>query len=77
MKNIIAITALALAGFATTASAMTQSTTGNLQQIERYAPNADLSNLSDERVALILATIHSGDSDSEVRSTVRSLVAGS
>ena len=47
MKNIIAITALVLAGAATTASAATVANSVAERTIQQYAPNADLSQLSE------------------------------
>lgn len=72
MKNVIAITALILAGAASTASAATVNTVAE-QAIHQYAPEADLSQLSDREVAVILNAINSDESRSEITSTVRAL----
>lgn len=72
MKNVFAITALILAGVATTASAATVNTV-NAQAIHQYAPEADLSSLSDTEVLLALNAINSGDSRSEITAQVRAL----
>ncbi len=74
MKKLIAITALAVAGFATTASAMTQDTHGNTTEIQRFAPGADVSNLSDVQIRSLLNVISSGDSHSDRSSVVKSLL---
>ncbi|AKO98127.1 MULTISPECIES: hypothetical protein [Marinovum] len=74
MKNIIAITALVLAGAATTASAATVANSVAERTIQQYAPNADLSQLSERQILVILNAINSDESRSEVTSTVRSLV---
>ncbi len=74
MKTIIAITALALAGAATTASAMTMDTPANTRVIQQYAPNADLSTLSDREIAVLLMAISSTDGEGETRSYVQSLL---
>ncbi|WP_323767458.1 hypothetical protein [Marinovum sp.] len=74
MKNVIAITALILAGAATTASAATVANSVATQAIHQYAPDADLSQLSERQILVILNAINSDESRSEVSSTVRSLV---
>lgn len=74
MKKIIAISALALAGFATTASAMTLNTAGNTREIQRFAPNADIDGLTDLQVRSILNVIHSGGSFSDRAAVVKALV---
>ncbi len=74
MKKLIAITALAAAGFATTASAMTLNTVGNEREIQQYAPNADVSSLTDLQIRAILNQIHSGGSNSDISAVVKSLV---
>ncbi|MGY3439038.1 MULTISPECIES: hypothetical protein [unclassified Marinovum] len=74
MKKIIAIAALAIAGTATLASATTLDTTANAAAIHQYAPNADLSNLSDEKILAALSAASAGGSQGEIRTTVRALV---
>ena len=70
MKKIIALTAVA-ASLATGASAMVNSSV-NLAEIERYAPNTDVSTLTDTEIRVLLNYIHSGDKDGEKRAFVRS-----
>ena len=67
MKTFIAATALALTAFS--ASAMVDTSA-----ISQYAPNADVSALSEADVNTILSVIHSGDSEGEKRATVQAIV---
>ena len=67
MKTLIAATALALTAFS--ASAMVDTSA-----ISQYAPNADVSALSEADVNTILSVIHSGDSEGEKRATVQALL---
>ena len=67
MKTFIAATALALTAFS--ASAMVDTSA-----ISQYAPNADVSALSEADVNTILSVIHSGDSEGEKRATVQALL---
>ena len=64
MKTLIATTAIAVAAFAGVAQASTSA-------IQVYAPNADLSVLSDAEVNTLLSVIHSGDTESEKRNAVQ------
>ena len=67
MKTLIAATALALT--AVSASAMVDTSA-----IEQYAPNADLTTLTEAEQNLILSVIHSSDSEGEKRSLIWSLL---
>lgn len=67
MKTLIATTALVLTAFS--ASAMVDTSA-----IQQYAPNADVSTLSDAEVNTILSVIHSGDSEGEKRAIIQALV---
>ncbi len=67
MKTLIAATALTLTAFS--ASAMVD-TSG----ISQFAPNVDVSALSEADVNTILSVIHSGDSEGEKRATVQALL---
>ena len=67
MKTLLTAAALTLTAFS--ASAMVDTTA-----IQQYAPNADVSALSDAEVNTILSIIHSGDSESEKRATIQALV---
>ncbi|MCR9111598.1 hypothetical protein [Marivita sp. XM-24bin2] len=67
MKTLIAATALALT--AVSASAMVDTSS-----IDQYAPNVDVSTLTDAEVNTILSVIHSGDSNSEKRALIQALV---
>lgn len=74
MKKLIAISALALAGAASSVSAMTLDTVGNEREIQRFAPGADISALSDTQIRSLLNVIHSGGSHGDRAATVKSLV---
>ncbi|WP_420587808.1 hypothetical protein [Marivita sp.] len=67
MKTLITAAALALTAFS--ASAMVDTSA-----IEQYAPNADISVLTEAEVNTLLSVIHSGDSEGEKRATVQALV---
>ena len=69
MKKIFVIAALATAA-ATGASAMVDSNV-NVKTIESYAGGADVSNLTDSQVLVLLNAIHSGDTESEKRAFVQ------
>ena len=66
MKTLIASTALVLTAFAASASVTSE--------IDTYAPNVDVSTLSDAELNTILSVIHSGDSASEKRAVIQALV---
>jgi len=70
MKTLIVMTALA-ASIATGASAMVNST-GSLSEIQLYAPNADVSTLTDREISVLLNIIHGSDKEGEKRAWVRS-----
>ncbi len=59
---IASVAALSGAAFANTAATA---------EIQFYAPNADVSVLSNAEIAQLQNVIHSGDSESEVRNAVR------
>lgn len=67
MKTLIASAALALT--AVSASAMIDTSA-----IQQYAPNVDVSALSDAEVNLLLSIVHSGDSAGEKRAIIQALV---
>ena len=67
MKTLITAAALALTAFS--ASAMVDTS-----MIEQYAPNADVSSLTEAEVNTLLSAIHSSDSESEKRAFVKSLL---
>ena len=70
MKTLIIMTALA-ASIATGASAMVNST-ANLDEIQSYAPNADVSTLTDREISVLLNVIHGGDNEGEIGAFVHS-----
>ena len=70
MKTLIVMTALA-ASIATGASAMVNST-ANLDEIQSYAPNADVSTLTDREISVLLNVIHGDDNKGEIAAFVRS-----
>jgi hypothetical protein len=43
-------------------------------EIQTYAPNVDVSTLTEAEVNTILSVIHSGDSNSEKRAVIQALV---
>ena len=67
MKTIIAAAALAL-------TAVSASAAVNSADVERYVPNADLSQLTDAEQNLITSVIHSSDSEGEKRALIWSLL---
>ncbi|WP_420587807.1 hypothetical protein [Marivita sp.] len=67
MKTLITAAALALTAFS--ASAMVDTSA-----IEQYAPNADISVLTEAEVNTLLSVIHSGDSEGEKRATVQAFL---
>jgi precorrin-4 methylase len=67
MKTLIAATALVLT--AVSASAMVDTS-----QIQQYAPNADVSAISEADLNTILSVIHSGDSSSEKSARIQALL---
>ncbi|WP_439123526.1 hypothetical protein [Marivita sp.] len=67
MKTLIATTALVLTAFS--ASAMVDTSA-----IQQYAPNADVSALTDAEVNTLLSVIHSGDSEGEKRAVVQAFL---
>lgn len=67
MKKLIASTALVLTAFS--ASAMVDTSA-----IGQYAPNTDVSTLSEADINAILSVIHSGDSEGEKRAVIQALV---
>ena len=67
MKTLIVATALAVTAFS--ASAMVD-TSG----ISQFAPNVDVSTLTEAEVNTILSVIHSGDSNGEKRAVIQALV---
>jgi hypothetical protein len=72
MKTLIVMTVLA-ASVATGASAMINSTV-HLKEIQGYAPNADVSTLTDREISVLLNHIHGGDTEGEKREWVRNFM---
>jgi hypothetical protein len=70
MKSLIIMTVLA-ASIATGASAMVNSSV-NLDEIQSYAPDADVSTLTDREISVLRNVIHGGDSEGEIGSFIRS-----
>ena len=69
MKSLIIMTVLA-ASIATGASAMVNSSV-NLDEIQSYAPDADVSTLTDREISVLRNVIHGGDSEGEIGSFIR------
>ena len=77
MKNVLTASVVALVAATGAASAMTTSVTnGEASQIKRFAPDADLSNLSRSTVIHLLNTINDDGDDSfvQTQSHVRSIL---
>jgi len=72
MKRIIAASTIAMATLTGAASAMAPE--ADLTEIRKFAPQADLTVLSDAEVLSILNVINSGDSTSDIRSYVNSVL---
>lgn len=70
MTRIFATALVAAAALAGTANAMVNASVVETQ-ISAYAPNADLSGMSDAELNALLSIIHGGDNESEKRSKVR------
>lgn len=70
---IAAAATLALTG---AAAAMTNATASLQSEVDGYVSGIDLSQLTDAQVDAIKLTVHSGDSPSEVRAFIRSVVGG-
>ncbi len=73
MTKYIATALIAFAGLTTAASAMIEPA-GFERQIQSYAPNADLSTLTDLEIAQLVSIVHSGDSEGEKRNAVRAFL---
>jgi hypothetical protein len=67
MKTLITAAALALTAFS--ASAMVDTS-----MIQQYAPNADISALTDAEVNTLLSVIHSVESNGEKRALVQAII---
>jgi hypothetical protein len=75
MIRILTAAALAPTALTGAAHANIVLSPGQIAQIERFAPGADLTNLSDARKAAIVSVLYSGgDSAGEKGSTIRGLV---
>ncbi|ETX28275.1 hypothetical protein [Roseivivax isoporae] len=73
MKTLIASALVATAALAGGASAMTSTSAAEVK-IQRYAPDADLSALSDAQIASLLNVVNGGDSRGETESKIESLL---
>ncbi len=67
MKTLITAAALTLTAFS--ASAMVDTS-----MIQQYAPNADISALTDAEVNTLLSVIHSVESNGEKRALVQAII---
>ncbi|HKK96562.1 MAG TPA: hypothetical protein VJ928_00175 [Marivita sp.] len=65
MKTLITASALVLTAFAASASVTSD--------INTYAPNVDVSTLTEAEKNLIISVIHSGNSEGEKRALVQAL----
>ena len=65
MKTLITASALVLTAFAASASVTSD--------INTYAPNVDVSTLTESEKNLIISVIHSGNSEGEKRALVQAL----
>lgn len=71
MKSIVFAFATATALTGTAAFADHHITEADVAEIHQYAPDADVSTLSEEQLLQIQNIIHSGDSESEKRNKVK------
>lgn len=69
MKRFIALTAVSLAALTGAASAAT-----NAGEINKYAPNVDVSTLSDLEIAVLNNLIHGSDGAGEKRAKVQAFL---
>jgi len=74
MKRIVALTAVALMTTVGAASAMTTPSSVEISEIRGYAPNADLSRLTNAEVATLQAIIHGEDRGNHVGARVRNFL---
>jgi hypothetical protein len=76
MKRIITASVVALVAATGAASAMTNATGAYEAQIKRFAPEADLSNVSDATIVHLLSAINDDGDDSfvQTQSHVRSIL---
>ncbi len=72
MKKFIFASAIAMTALTGAASAMVSS--AELATIRGYAPQADLSDLTNAEINSLLSIVHGGDTESEVRNAVRAIV---
>ena len=63
---LVAATALTGAAYAATPAQLTE--------IQKYAPNADVTSVSDREAALAVSIIRSGDSENDKRQEVQNLL---
>ena len=61
MKSILTMSAVSLALIAGAAGAMTKDTSFTAAQIHAFAPDVDVSALSDEQILTVLSIIHSSE----------------
>ena len=76
MKKVLTASVVALIAATGAASAMATATDANEALIKRYAPEADLSGVSDATIIHVLATINDDGDDSfvQTQSQVRALL---
>jgi tetrahydromethanopterin S-methyltransferase subunit D len=76
MKKVLTASVVALIAATGAASAMATATGANETLIKRYAPEADLSGVSDATIIHVLATINDDGDDSfvQTQSQVRALL---
>ncbi|MGI9388498.1 MAG: hypothetical protein ACR2O1_00450 [Boseongicola sp.] len=70
MKKLLVLTALA--ALIATGAMATVNSPANLKKIQRYAPDADVSDLTNREISVLLHVINSSDNEGEKRSFVRS-----
>ncbi|WP_375260017.1 hypothetical protein [Citreimonas sp.] len=76
MKRTIATALIAVATLGTATGAIAAPSQAQLNDIARYAPKADLTELSTREVNVLLSAIHSGDSENQKRLFVQSYING-
>ncbi len=71
MKRLIILSACCLIAASSAVSAMSQATSVNIRDIQNYAPNTDVSSLTNVQIRSLLAIIHGGDKEGEIGRWVR------
>ncbi len=74
MKRITLIATIVFMAVTNTVSAMSSATSVNMSEIRGYAPNANLSSLTNAQIGSLMLIIHGGDSEGEKSRWVRAFL---